>query len=1262
MRVKTKVLLNKIMVLIIALALVVSILPTASFFVGADNATNLLTNGDFENGTTGFSNAHNPTFEVITDPNDASNHILHVKGTGGGGYWQTVTVEKNTNYIWTFRMKDLGSTNNTKMYVYPASAWTDMIKSVEENSTQAYSALDTTNGGAYVSTYNQTWQTFTIKFNSGENTEVKLYHNMWTDNREVHMDDWTLVKDPTAVTPGGSGTSTALVNGDFENGTTGYSSSGTTTFEVIADPDNASNHILHVVGAGGYWQTVAVDKNTDYIWTFRMKDIGNTGTTRIFVYPVSSWTGMVTAVEENSTQAYSAFNTDGSASIATYDKTWQNFTIKFNSGDNTEVKLYHNMWAANREIHMDDWTLTKDPSSLTPDDDEPIVNVAIVNGDFENGVTGYTNTDTTVFETIVDPDNAENHILYYSGSESRGKGAVYQTVQVNKNTDYIWTFKFKNGENTRNDYTKVNISGQNWQAIESKISSETAICDQWGIKSKDKWSVIKVIFNSGDNTAVNLYTNAWASTNHVYFDDWTIAEYSYNTLENPSFEDGTEGYEAEGTTIAVDTANAHKGTNALKITGAGKVIKKAAVLPYCDTEWKFFFKSSASAGFAVSTVDGKLLPSSISTVKGSGTATPESLDADRTDGYHTVTSTNYTEYSVKFDSEGYTEVLLIYNSDSDITAYTDDWYLYGEKYYGDEEILNGDFETGHFGAYEKDSYIKDVKITDKGAHSGKYATVISKNETVGDGNFKQSVKVKKNSEYIWTFWMKFDATETPVGVTIGRQDGGAKIYNRIVGDCDAVVTPSVDWHRMRYADNNWHQYKIQLSTADAEMVDLILIAYAPNSVIVTDDWSLEYVGATPPKSNTLYEIGFESEKMGCQPITNPCWTVSDEEAHSGDYSVKYDAKSSKGPTDLLYLNENGIINDHAQLEQNSLYRFSFWYKGKGKLSMANIKLQVYSTGATNIYDSFYGCEDEEWNYCEYILETGTLTASRFQIMGTIVGSAAYTLYVDDIKLEKIVPGIINSTIDPETVTCDDKDNLIPEDSRAASMTDSQKFVKKLELTPYGVYNFAFSYKANGAVTLAGLSVDEYGNSLPNGEGVFILDDTNGATLRKAYTFVAPADGVVYLYLENLLGSVEISDAVLYSLLPESAPAKDKITIENNNKDTGSSIWDEEFEFDFDWNYDQGDFDFEDDEIEDEYYDDFEDFTDMEIIDEPEDDEEDEEVKSKKYMRVKKRSLISKGKPGVNVLAIVLIAVGAVVAAGAVAFLLIILNRRKKKLN
>ena len=666
------------MVMLLALSMILTSLGTLGFTAFAAANNNTLVNGNFENGTTGFSSSGTATFEVISDPDNSSNHILHVVGgEKGGGYHQLVNVEKNTDYVWTFRMKDLGNAGGTKICVHPESNWTSIITSLTEDSSEAYSAVDGSGVGT-VATYNKTWQTFTVKFNSGENTAVKLWHNMWANTRDLYMDDWRLYRE----TKEGE-----IVNADFEDSTYSYSASGTTTFETIVDPDDATNHILHVVGAGGYHQLVSVKANTDYVWTFRMKDIGDTGTTKICVHPETTWDSIITEVVEDSSEAYSALSA-GAASVATYNKTWQTFTIKFNSGANTKVKLWHNMWAANREVYMDDWTLeeyVEEPVPEEPKDGE------IVNGNFEKGSDSYSSSSLATFEVIADPDNANNHILHAVGGEKGG--GYHQVVNVEANTDYVWSFRMKDLGNTGG--TKILVHPETtWDSIVTEIfensSQAYSKLDNGGafVATFDKtWQTFYVKFNSGENTKVKLWHNMWASTREVYMDDWSLAK--IGAINNAGFENETvaDGYTVENITTAVETTEVHSGSQSLKLDGAGTwenalLTQTVKVMPNTDYSWTFWYKSytpGKSSYVAVRNADGsKVLPSFINStgtiVKNASFVEERAAGGIAANWHETLVTESWNKYVVTFNSGNNAEVLLTINMHATGRGgYIDDW-------------------------------------------------------------------------------------------------------------------------------------------------------------------------------------------------------------------------------------------------------------------------------------------------------------------------------------------------------------------------------------------------------------------------------------------------------------------------------------------------------------------------------------------------------------------------------------------------------------
>lgn len=1170
-----------------------------------------LVNGDMENGTKGYVNAGTATFENIVDPDNASNHILHL--VGGGSYYQTIAVEKNTDYVWTFKMKDIGNTESTRILVYPENGTDNLITAISQSG-GGYASL---NDGTYSSaaTYNKVWVTFTVKFNSGDNESVKLYHNTWAATREIYMDDWTLAEVPKVG---------AIVNGSFDKDTKGYTNMNTATFEVIAEPGNTANSVLHLIGDGNYYQQVPVAKNTDYIWTFKMKDIGNIDSTRIYVHPETDSSNLITEISQSG-GGYASLNDGTYASVATYNKAWVTFTVKFNSGDNESVKLLHNTWATTREIYMDDWELALENKG------------DIINGNFENDTTGFVSDGVLKsFKVIAEPGNTTNHVLEVGGTTA---GKYWQEIKVEENTDYIWSFKAKRVSGSGREMVAVTPADSTTSLVKGITKKGNGATSMWNnnayFESYDgEWVTYEVTFNSGENTLVRLTHNAGSGnpSRKDYMDDWKLSKpRAAGELLNGGFDEGTKYYDNENTVIFEAITDPENGNNKLLHAGdGGKFSQTVIVTPNTNYVWSFRMKSLDSAGNIYADVvqsDNTIITGSVSHIG----ATYATMYNDRA---AINANANWATFSIRFNSGTNTEVKLQIDTWAvGRDRYFDDWKLKVAAPTG--EFLNGDFEQSNLSAYDCDKFTT-AEHTDEVVHGGNGAAVVSKDETDGNGFFYQSISVEKNTDYIWRFWVRFNNNNSPVGATV-KKTGGANLPSRIDGDCDAVVEPSpvFDFHRIRYDDAEWHEYEIFFSTGDSQAVDLILVVYKAGAELFTDDWTLEKIGTTLV-SDTLIDVDFEHDNMGCHEITKPCWTVTDEQAHGGTKSIKYDGSTSTGPLDLLYLDKYGVIADTVGVEENTKYRFSFWYKGEGdRLDMANVTFKLYSGGQTYHCTNIYTNGDTEWKYAEHIFDSGDKKGFRLLLHGMILGSRKFNVFVDDIKLEKINVGVNDTAISPDEVTCTDEQNLIPAGSNTV-MNSGFENIQKLTLTPYGIYNFKATYTADAANGKIGIAVDENGTPLTSGKSIIAVTDTNGQSASTAFTFTAPEDGIVYLVTANAAGTASITDLVLYAVNPPSQIPVEKVVLNNPTKNDKVSIWDQDFDFDFDWNNE-----FEDTEIT-----------------EP---EEEEVVTGKRYQRIKKRKLISKGTSGISTTAVVLVCVGAaVILAAAATFVIIIICRKKRR--
>ena len=503
-------------------------------------------NGDFENELVGYekTDATGFTAEIVTDTVHGGTNALHLKAdsTATAGItnhmlWQTVAVEPNTAYKWTFYAK-AGSGSNSMVGVRSVGT-TELLPSAittETGNLDSGTATNTTErtaatpGNWHQGVKNTNdWAKYTVTFETGDANNVLLTFNLFAAGRELWIDDMTL----EAVYH-------EFENGDFENALTGYEKSNNDAFttEVVADTENAENNVLHLKSTdtnSNFWQTAAVEANSTYKWTFYAKAGSETtaGTntlvgvrsvyeTELLPSNFTTETGEIATDRaiQSSKRSITVANNWHQGIRNTDD--WAEYTVTFATGDATTVLLTFNLFAVGREIWVDNMTLAKAEE----------LEVQIANNDFEVAVTdgaleGFgVSGIPTVLETVLD---GENNVLHISGGEQGGTGAIYQKIIVMPNTDYVWSFKLKEmnvQEDSRSVISVFGADGTN--LVNDNFSySEIGSCSSWNTSwyattDSQGWATFYFKFNSGDNCQVQLTHNAWTTARDTYIDDWSV--------------------------------------------------------------------------------------------------------------------------------------------------------------------------------------------------------------------------------------------------------------------------------------------------------------------------------------------------------------------------------------------------------------------------------------------------------------------------------------------------------------------------------------------------------------------------------------------------------------------------------------------------------------------------------------------------------------------------------------------------------------------
>ena len=402
---------RKILALLACLAMLCTLLPLGaiSSVSAADDEQILF--WDFEDGNVGFTSG-GPGQYITVDPDDSTNNVLYWECSSAyGEIRKTITLEKNTDYVFNFKMK------------------TSQGKS-------AFITVQTASWGAYEQvSFNTstTWAEHSIEFNTGDNFDsvmLKIQNNGTIQN--FWVDDFEVVKKAT-VTPeqpeggeGGATTEEPILNLNWNDGVVKFKKGS-----VVAEGPDGSNCFRWTTGGGydsSYMNVSNVEANADYIIKFKAKSTAN-----------KSMYITIQSGDWGSNYYNESFSLTSE---------WQEYEITTNvtncvDGSGKILFKFQDTGSAT-ELWVDDLTMAK----VIPAEDEDEDNL-VINGDFELGsLTGWNKHQSTVIST-----NAHNgsYAVNVKGSGGWG-GLLDQNVTVVAGQTYtvsLWLKANSNGVNVQ---------------------------------------------------------------------------------------------------------------------------------------------------------------------------------------------------------------------------------------------------------------------------------------------------------------------------------------------------------------------------------------------------------------------------------------------------------------------------------------------------------------------------------------------------------------------------------------------------------------------------------------------------------------------------------------------------------------------------------------------------------------------------------------------------------------------------------------------
>ncbi len=381
--------------------------------------------------------------------------------------------------------------------------------------------------------------------------------------------DWTAGCNLSGCTPaivgisdpaGGSG-QFAITNPGFENGTTGWSSYGTTA--VVASDAKSGTSAMRLTGTvSGSEQVVTnLSPNTSY-------------TLKVWAKTASAGDTVLLGVKE-----YGGTELTQASSSTAYTQ----LSITISTGaSNTSAKIYCYKSVGTGNAFCDDFTFVL--GSAPP---PPPPATTVNNPGFESGTASWSSYGTTA--VVATDAKSGTNAMRLTGT---GSGSEQVVTGLSPNTSYTLKAWLKTA--SAGDTVLLGVKEYGGTQI-TQASSNTA------------YTELSITLTTGaSNTSAKIFCYKSVGTGNAFCDDFTFVSGSTPppppvvvSIGNSGFESGTTSWSSYGTT-AVVASDAKSGTNAMRLTGVGSGTEQlvTGLNPNTSYTLKVWIKT-ASAGDTV---------------------------------------------------------------------------------------------------------------------------------------------------------------------------------------------------------------------------------------------------------------------------------------------------------------------------------------------------------------------------------------------------------------------------------------------------------------------------------------------------------------------------------------------------------------------------------------------------------------------------------------------------------------------------------------
>ena len=732
---------------------------------------------------------------------------------------------------------------------------------------------------------------------------------------------------------------------------------------------------------------------------------------------------------------------------------WTEVSFKYTTGDCGErpylIIGFSGGGTASKVVYIDDINIVKSVSVVNTDTETSFeidgYNKDVQNqpGDFASGtgVISLSTAEAHSGSTSLKYDTANEQCLRFAYAYNGTKSAL----KLESNTTYTITFWYK--ATAKSDWLNIHLALWDDVKADNAYSDDTRVdIRKQSVEVMNEWTKVSFDYTTGDCSKraylIIGFNGGGSASKVVYIDDVSVVK-CVNTDTHTSFEgvevnstDANAGFYSSGL-ASVSNDEAHSGNSSLKLDSQGNnglvrfayaynaaknAIKLESNSTYVVTYW---YKATALPGWA----NIRLRLGDASSVYNSDNDSDISKFTELVQG-------EWTEVSVTVNTDDCSEkpyLLVGFQAELPNTViYIDDITVVksvNTNTYTSFEGVEVNSTDANAGFYSTGL----ASVSNEEAHSGNSSLKLDSN---GNSNMvryayaytdaKKAIKLESNSAYVITYWYK--ATALPGWANIRLSLGDASNSNHSNDDKEISKFTEL-------VQGEWTEVSVTVNTGDCSEKPYLLVGFQtelPETVIYIDDITVTKLIKATDDYTSFEGVEVNSTDTNAGFYSSGLASVSNEEAHSGNSSLKLDSKGNSNMVRFAYAYTES--NNAIKLESNSTYVVTYWYKATALPGWANIRLRLGD--AANVNNSNHDADiskftelvDGIWTKVSVTVNTGDCSEKPYLLVGFHTEFAETVIYIDDITVTLAEQVTLNNRGVISTIVSDIGAELAPIDS------------------------------------------------------------------------------------------------------------------------------------------------------------------------------------------------------------------------------------------